>query len=92
MTLLAAVKIVLVKDLSLFTNRTWRKLQRVMRNWLQTTGSDADTEERESIIQELNEVLYVIKKKNLFCHLFCLRNDNNYTSNLTVIQTSLQSF
>lgn len=60
MTLLAAVKIVLVKDLSLFTNRTWRKLQRVMRNWLQTTGSDADTEERESIIQELNEVLYVI--------------------------------
>lgn len=48
-----------MNDLSLFTNRTWRKLQKVMRNWLQTTGSDADTEERESIIQELNEVFMV---------------------------------
>ncbi|MCJ8729566.1 hypothetical protein PDJAM_G00108130 [Pangasius djambal] len=36
--------------------QTWRKLQKVMRNWLQTTGSDADTEERESITQELNEL------------------------------------
>lgn len=36
--------------------QTWRKLQKLMRNWLQTTGSDADAEERESIIQELNEL------------------------------------
>ncbi|XP_060775598.1 protein SFI1 homolog isoform X2 [Neoarius graeffei] len=36
--------------------QTWRKLQKVMRNWLQTTGSDADTEERESIIQEISEL------------------------------------
>ncbi|XP_053353540.1 protein SFI1 homolog isoform X2 [Clarias gariepinus] len=36
--------------------QTWRKLQKIMRNWLQTTGSDADTEERESILQEVNEL------------------------------------
>ncbi|XP_017574687.1 protein SFI1 homolog isoform X1 [Pygocentrus nattereri] len=34
----------------------WRRLQKVMRNWLQTTGSDGETEERESILQELNEL------------------------------------
>ncbi|XP_072540635.1 protein SFI1 homolog isoform X2 [Salminus brasiliensis] len=34
----------------------WRKLQKVMRNWLKTTGSDGDAEERQSIIQELNEL------------------------------------
>ncbi|XP_058259959.1 protein SFI1 homolog isoform X1 [Hemibagrus wyckioides] len=36
--------------------QTWRKLQKIMRNWLQTTGRDADTEERESIIREINEL------------------------------------
>ncbi|KAK3557383.1 hypothetical protein QTP70_026543 [Hemibagrus guttatus] len=36
--------------------QTWRKLQKVMNNWLQTTGRDADTEERQSIIQEMNEL------------------------------------
>lgn len=42
---------------SVCLNRTWHKLQKVMRNWLQTTGSDEDAEERENIIQELNQVL-----------------------------------
>ncbi|XP_027002240.1 protein SFI1 homolog isoform X1 [Tachysurus fulvidraco] len=36
--------------------QTWRKLQKVMRNWLGTTGKDADTEEKEGIIQEINEL------------------------------------
>lgn len=56
MSLIFCKAFVLVKDPSLFTNRTWHKLQKVMRNWLQTTGSDADTEEREGVMHELNEV------------------------------------
>lgn len=60
---------VLVKDLSLFTNRTWRKLKKVMRKWLQTTGIGADTEERDSIIQEVNEVF-----NNIHLIHFCTSN------------------
>ncbi|XP_062853973.1 protein SFI1 homolog [Trichomycterus rosablanca] len=58
--------------------QTWRKLQKVMRNWLQTTGSDGDTEERENIIQELNELEIRIsalsvklaeQKPTMICHV-----------------------
>uniref|UniRef100_A0A3B1IF90 SFI1 centrin binding protein n=1 Tax=Astyanax mexicanus TaxID=7994 RepID=A0A3B1IF90_ASTMX len=57
--------------------QTWRKLQKVMRNWLQTTGSEEETEERESIIEELNElesrisalsVKLTEQKPTMICH------------------------
>ncbi|XP_046707388.1 protein SFI1 homolog isoform X2 [Silurus meridionalis] len=36
--------------------QTWRKLQKVMKIWLQTTGTDAAAEERENVTQELSEL------------------------------------
>ncbi|KTF82744.1 hypothetical protein cypCar_00016236 [Cyprinus carpio] len=36
--------------------QTWRKLQKVLSNWLETTGIEGETEERESILKELREV------------------------------------
>ncbi len=36
--------------------RTWRKLQKVLSNWLETTGIEGETEERESFLKELSEV------------------------------------
>ncbi|XP_026863628.2 protein SFI1 homolog isoform X2 [Electrophorus electricus] len=56
---------------------TWRKLQNVMTNWLQTTGISGETEERESIKQELNElesrisalsVKLTEQKPTMICH------------------------
>nr|XP_055069688.1 protein SFI1 homolog [Misgurnus anguillicaudatus] len=34
----------------------WRQLQKVLSNWLQTTGIEGETEERENILQEINEL------------------------------------
>ncbi|KAI7807632.1 putative protein SFI1-like protein [Triplophysa rosa] len=34
----------------------WRQLQKVLSNWLQTTGIEGEPEERENILQELNEL------------------------------------
>uniref|UniRef100_A0A8C1AND9 SFI1 centrin binding protein n=1 Tax=Cyprinus carpio carpio TaxID=630221 RepID=A0A8C1AND9_CYPCA len=36
--------------------QTWRKLQKVLSNWLETTGIEGETEERESILKELREL------------------------------------
>ncbi|XP_016109599.1 protein SFI1 homolog isoform X3 [Sinocyclocheilus grahami] len=36
--------------------QTWRKLQKVLSNWLETTGIEGETEERESILKELTEL------------------------------------
>ncbi|XP_076870598.1 uncharacterized protein sfi1 isoform X2 [Brachyhypopomus gauderio] len=57
--------------------QAWRKLQKVMTNWLQTTGSDGETEERGTIIQELSElesrisalsVKLTEQKPTMICH------------------------
>ncbi|TRY55016.1 hypothetical protein DNTS_020754 [Danionella cerebrum] len=57
--------------------QTWRKLQNVLGNWLETTGMEAETEERESILQELKELESRIsslslrlkkKKPSMICH------------------------
>lgn len=34
----------------------WRQLQKVLSNWLQTTGTEGEPEERGNILQELNEL------------------------------------
>ncbi|XP_051985614.1 protein SFI1 homolog [Xyrauchen texanus] len=36
--------------------QTWHKLKNVFSNWLQTTGIEGETEERESVLKELNEL------------------------------------
>ncbi|XP_056316277.1 LOW QUALITY PROTEIN: protein SFI1 homolog [Danio aesculapii] len=36
--------------------QTWRKLQKVLSNWLETTGTEGETEERESVLKELTEL------------------------------------
>ncbi|KAI2663737.1 Serotransferrin [Labeo rohita] len=36
--------------------QAWRKLQKVLSNWLETTGIEGETEERESILKELTEL------------------------------------
>ncbi|XP_688629.5 protein SFI1 homolog [Danio rerio] len=36
--------------------QTWRKLQKVLGNWLETTGTEGETDERDSILKELTEL------------------------------------
>ena len=36
--------------------RAWRKLDQVLRSWLETTGSDVEASETSSVQQELKEV------------------------------------
>ncbi|XP_066522149.1 protein SFI1 homolog isoform X2 [Hoplias malabaricus] len=54
--------------------QTWRKLQKVMRSWLHTTGIDGKSEERESIIRELKICISALsaklaeQKPTMICH------------------------
>ncbi len=48
--------------------RTWRKLQKVLSNWLETTGIEGETEERESFLKELSEVSIYIFFISLLIH------------------------
>ncbi|XP_030634291.1 protein SFI1 homolog [Chanos chanos] len=40
--------------------QTWRKLKVVLTSWLQTTGSEGETEERQTVTQELEELKWRI--------------------------------
>lgn len=65
--------------------RTWRKLQRVLSNWLATTGIEEETEERESVLKELSEVSIYLSFFLSFLHTLVHKftSLNMYSKGLT---------